>query len=253
MGAASADRNAIKDEWSAALSQLTTDLRGVTLRPNTQVLVDKGKVFHHTTCLGNSQALFQEKNSIDGCNTIMSYLELCRVGELNSTADASPLAFEAYMELLEPVVSLLAVYVTPSKGGQPVFLTTPLMDILLNSPVLAQHTNRCSIANLRYGVQKDVLKVADLSSRVAAVLYSLTKELSPSAVPRTSLLNAVQAHAHPEGQHDAVASEWEVQQRQLAARLSVLAATLAVVLATTDNARIPGLSTFRSRRCFCWQ
>lgn len=42
------------------------------------------------------QANFQAKKSIDGCNTIMSYLELCRVGELSSTADASPLAFEVF-------------------------------------------------------------------------------------------------------------------------------------------------------------
>lgn len=49
------------------------------------------------------------------------------------------------------------------------------------------------------------------------------------------------------GHCDILASEWEVQQRQLAARLAVLAATLAVLLATTDNARISGLPTFKSR------
>lgn len=38
-----------------------------------------------------------------------------------------------------------------------------------------------------------------------------------------------------------------MQQRQLAARLAVLAATLAVVLATTSNARISTLPTFKSR------
>lgn len=62
------------------------------------------------------------------------------------------------MELLEPVTAMLAVYLTP-KGGQPVFLTTPMMDILLHSPVLAQNTNRCSVAELRNSVQKDAFKV----------------------------------------------------------------------------------------------
>lgn len=93
------------------------------------------------------------------------------------------------MELLEPVTAMLAVYLTPSRGGQPVFLTTPMMDILLHSPVLAQHTNRCSVAELRNSVQKEALKVVMLPptlvlhTRVHVYMVGYEQRLwSPSSV-----------------------------------------------------------------------